>query len=29
MSGAAAAIGTVLGICPIMRLDDKGPHHCL
>lgn len=24
MSGAAAAIGTVLGICPIMRLDDKG-----
>ena len=24
MSGAAAAIGTVLGICPIMRLDNKG-----
>ena len=24
MAGAAAAIGTVLGICPIMRLDDKG-----
>ena len=24
MSGAAAAIGTVLGICPIMRLDEKG-----
>ena len=24
MSGAAAAIGTVLGICPIMWLDDKG-----
>ena len=24
MSGAAAAIGTVLGVCPIMRLDDKG-----
>ena len=24
MSGAAASIGTVLGICPIMRLDDKG-----
>jgi len=24
MSDAAAAIGTVLGICPIMRLDDKG-----
>lgn len=24
MSGATAAIATVLGICPIMRLDDKG-----
>ncbi len=24
VSGAAAAIGTVLGICPLMRLDDKG-----
>lgn len=24
MSGATAAIATILGICPIMRLDDKG-----
>ncbi len=24
VSGAAAAVGTVLGICPIMRLDDRG-----
>lgn len=24
VSGTAAAIGTVLGICPIMRLDDRG-----
>lgn len=24
VSGAAAAVGTVLGICPIMRLDDTG-----
>lgn len=24
MSGATAAIGTILNICPIMRLDDKG-----
>ena len=24
VSGAAAAVGTILGICPVMRLDDKG-----
>ncbi len=24
VSGAAAAVGTILGICPIMRLDDAG-----
>ncbi|MBQ7625177.1 MAG: DegV family protein [Clostridia bacterium] len=24
VSGAAATIGTILGICPIMRLDDRG-----